>query len=79
MAVTDGLGLSDLGIDMKPNGDVIVDEELMTSVDGVYAAGASAGVEPEACRLSLRSALALIWDEWREGAMRPRPDDPLVQ
>lgn len=52
-AVTDGLGLDALGIEIRPNGDLAVSTSLMTSAKGVYAAGdvigapqlASTGIE----------------------------------
>jgi len=52
-AVTEGLGLEHLGIELQANGDVGVTAELMTSAGGVYAAGdvvgapqlASTGIE----------------------------------
>lgn len=52
-AVTDGLGLESVGIELAPNGDVRTTADLQTSAGGVYAAGdvigapqlASTGIE----------------------------------
>ncbi|GLQ07019.1 glutathione-disulfide reductase [Sneathiella chinensis] len=36
---TDGLGLENVGVDLKPNGAVVVDAYSKTSVDSIYAVG----------------------------------------
>ncbi len=38
-ANTDGIGLEDVGVELKPNGDVIVDEYYRTNVDNIFAVG----------------------------------------
>ncbi|MGI8946313.1 MAG: mercury(II) reductase [Thermoleophilaceae bacterium] len=36
---TDGLGLADVGVDIGPNGDIVVDDDLSTSNPRIWAAG----------------------------------------
>ena len=38
-AVTDGLGLEEVGVELQRNGDVCVNSNLMTKAEGIYAAG----------------------------------------
>ena len=41
--VVNGLGLSDIGVEMNQDGGIQVDEKLQTSVKGIYAAGDCTG------------------------------------
>ena len=73
-AVTDGIGLEALGVEIAKNGDVAVGPDLMTGAAGVYAAGdligapqlASTGIAQAAANphphphLTLTLALTLI-------------------
>ena len=36
---TDGLGLAEVGVQMTPRGQIVVDDHFKTSVDGIYAIG----------------------------------------
>ena len=58
-AITDGLGLDTLGIELKPNGDVEVDSTLMTTAEGVYAAGDLIGA-PQLASTGIEQAEAAV-------------------
>ena len=67
-AVTQGLGLEELGIEIKPNGDVAVGSDLMTSSPGVYAAGDLIGA-PQLASTGIEQAESAV------DAMFTLPDD----
>lgn len=58
-AVTEGIGLEALGVEIAPNGDVAVGPDLMTGAAGVYAAGDLIGA-PQLASTGIAQAEAVV-------------------